>query len=95
MMRRTAWGATWRGEGANTNPMASAPRPTASRASASEVMPQIFTSTVSPLCPGLRRAYRAHRPVPARSPTRCPVRARTAARRSGARMSDSPTSTAW
>src|SRR5580704_5298510 len=56
MMRRTAWGATWRGEGANTNPMASAPSPTARSASASEVMPQIFTSTGSPLC----RRPRAH-----------------------------------
>src|SRR5579863_5457237 len=74
MMRRTAWGATWRGEGANTNPMASAPSPTARSASASEVMPQIFTSTGSPLC-RLPRAHlgepgagaRAH-PVPGEGP---------------------------
>ncbi len=65
MMRRTAWGATWRGEGANTNPMASAPSPTARRASASEVIPQIFTSTGSPLGHRAARrgvdARRAHR----------------------------------
>ena len=45
MIRSTTCGVTWRGDGANTNPTASAPNATASSASASEVMPQIFTIT--------------------------------------------------
>ena len=44
-MSATADGAIWRGEGAKTNPTADAPIPTASRASASVVIPQIFTNT--------------------------------------------------
>ncbi len=39
------WGATWRGEGAKTNPTASAPMATASSASSSLVTPQTFTNT--------------------------------------------------
>src|SRR5580658_9810034 len=74
MMRRTAWGATWRGEGANMNPTASAPRPTARSASGSDVIPQIFTSTGSPLArPGLVRRGLVHAgagadPVPRERP---------------------------
>ena len=44
-MSATADGAIWRGDGAKTNPTAVAPMPTASRASASVVMPQILTNT--------------------------------------------------
>ena len=43
-MSATADGAIWRGEGAKTNPTADAPMPTASRASASVVTPQILTN---------------------------------------------------
>ena len=57
--------------------MASAPRPTARSASASEVIPQILTSTVSPLSP--RRAHRAAaRPDEAdRCPSAAPRRPRS------------------
>src|SRR5580658_4569771 len=76
MMRRTAWGATWRGDGAKMNPTASAPRPTARSASASDVIPQIFTSTGSPLARlGLGRAGAAADPVPReRSQRGLPIR---------------------
>ena len=43
-MSYTCWGAICRGDGANTNPTASAPMATANKASSSLVMPQIFTN---------------------------------------------------
>ena len=49
-MSRAMLGAIWRFDGANTNPTASAPMATASRASSSRVIPQIFTNT--PRCYG-------------------------------------------
>ena len=44
VMSYTCCGAIWRGDGANTNPTASAPIATANSASSSLVMPQIFTN---------------------------------------------------
>ena len=43
-MSYACWAAIWRGDGANTNPTASAPIATASRASSSLVIPQILTN---------------------------------------------------
>ena len=44
-MSRAMPGAIWRFDGAKMNPTASAPMATASKASSSRVMPQIFTNT--------------------------------------------------
>ena len=44
VMSYTCWAATWRVDGANTNPTASAPMATANSASSSLVIPQIFTN---------------------------------------------------
>ena len=44
VMSNACWGAIWRGDGANTNPTASAPIATANSASSSLVIPQIFTN---------------------------------------------------
>ena len=43
-MSRTLLACTWRGEGAKMKPTASAPMATASSASSSVVVPQIFTN---------------------------------------------------
>ena len=84
-MSATAAGAIWRGDGAKMKPTASAPIPTASRASASLVIPQILTKKPSPWPssprPALTVGLRAGRPPPPR--------------RSSARTRVSPTSTAW
>ena len=45
-MSRTRSIDTWRGDGAKMNPTASAPMATASSASSSLVVPQIFTNTL-------------------------------------------------
>ena len=45
-MSRTLSMDTWRGDGAKMNPTASAPMATASSASSSLVVPQIFTNTL-------------------------------------------------
>ena len=88
-MSRASAAETWRGEGANTNPRASAPMATARSASSSLVVPQIFTNTgVYPVPPAT-----AVRPA-CGVDCRLTVRDRTAAAGSEARTSVSPTSTA-
>ena len=73
-MAATAVGLIWRGEGANTNPTASAPIATAINASSSLVMPQIFTHTGRPAQAAPRR--RPSGQPSARAPRR-PARRRT------------------
>ena len=68
-------------------PSASAPSPTASKASASEVIPQILTTGVALIGRGAGAARR---------PTGCPTIAFTRRRGGpGDRTKVSPTSTAW
>ncbi len=68
-MSATADGAIWRGEGAKMKPTAEAPMPTASRASASEVTPQILTNSSGFVagggasCPCTEQAVDGRRPV--------------------------------
>ena len=85
-MSAACWGATWRGEGAKTNPTASAPMATASSASSSLVIPQIFTNTA-----GRLRHTGSNYPV---TGSAAGTRGGTAAAGSAAVTSDSPTSTA-
>ncbi|CAB4723737.1 unannotated protein [freshwater metagenome] len=87
-MSYTASAVTCRGDGANTNPTASAPMATASKASSSVVIPQIFTNMTNDTVPV--RTCRTARDI-AQTRTR---RARRAAAGSGAVTSVSPTSTA-
>ncbi len=84
-MSATAEGAICRGEGAKMKPTAEAPMPTASSASASEVIPQILTNSPSVRAP-VPDGSGAHAPTPSSSAT--------AARRSPDRTRSSPTSTA-
>ena len=60
VMSKACCTAIWRGDGANTNPTASAPIATAKRASSSLVIPQIFTNMAPVTVPP--------RPTPGQAP---------------------------
>ena len=104
-MSATAAGAIWRGDGAKMKPTAEAPMPTASRASASEVMPQILTNRPPASSAGYgltsgrpagRRRRTVGRPNGRASPPpgrRCIRRRPAGRRRAASRMPDSATAT--